>query len=60
MVGLPEANDKGAQQKSQELFDTPRETFPSLPKDKLSPSNKDCDRICGLWPTGHEACIKRL
>ncbi|KAI0411372.1 FAD binding domain of DNA photolyase-domain-containing protein [Xylaria grammica] len=60
MVGLLEANDKGAQQKSQELFDTPKKTFPSLSKDKLFPSNKDRDRICGLWPTGHEACIKRL
>ncbi|KAI1348774.1 DNA photolyase, FAD-binding/Cryptochrome [Xylaria sp. FL0043] len=59
-VGLPAANEKGARQTLKELFDSQKEAFPSLPKDKLFPSDEDRDRIRGLWPAGHKAGMKRL
>ncbi|KAI1358315.1 DNA photolyase, FAD-binding/Cryptochrome [Xylaria arbuscula] len=59
-VGLPEANNKAARQQVQELFDYQKKTFPSLPKDKLFPSDEDRKRIRGLWPAGHKAGMNRL
>ncbi|KAI1268239.1 DNA photolyase, FAD-binding/Cryptochrome [Xylariaceae sp. FL1019] len=56
-VSLPEKNDKAVGEKMKDLFGG---KMPDLPKDKKFPSEKDRDRIRGLWPAGHEAGMKRL
>ncbi|KAI0196390.1 FAD binding domain of DNA photolyase-domain-containing protein [Astrocystis sublimbata] len=59
-VGVPKANPKASRDKLKELFDAQKNGLPSLPDDKQFPSDKDRDRIRGLWPAGHDAGMKRL
>ncbi|KAI0166026.1 deoxyribodipyrimidine photo-lyase [Xylariaceae sp. FL1272] len=56
-VSLPDKNGKAVRQEMKDLFGG---KMPDLPKDKEFRSEKDRDRIRGLWPAGHEAGIKRL
>lgn len=53
----PQANNKSAKAELKELFDQP---LPKMPDSKRFGSDKDRNRIRGLWPAGHQGGMKRL
>ena len=56
-VPAPQANEESASKELSALFDS---KIPEMPKSKRFKSNEERDRICKLWPAGHEAGMKRM